>query len=141
MPLSNAPRRWAGLVSASMSLMTRLRQSGQDSSRKGFQELVSAVSLGQVGLILAYEASRLARNNADWYRLLDLAALVGALLADTDGVYDPRNYNDRLLLGLRGILSEAELHLLYLRMQAGRRRETRARRLSSGAANWAGTLA
>ena len=72
---------------------------------------------------MAYEASRLARNNADWYRLLDLAALVGALLADTDGVYDPRNYNDRLLLGLRGILSEAELHLLYLRMQAGRRRQ------------------
>lgn len=100
-----------------------LGQSGQDSSRKGFQELVSAVSLGQVGLILAYEASRLARNNADWYRLLDLAALVGTLLADTDGVYDPRNYNDRLLLGLRGILSEAELHLLYLRMQAGRRRQ------------------
>jgi DNA invertase Pin-like site-specific DNA recombinase len=100
-----------------------LGQSGQDSSRKGFQELVSAVSLGQVGLILAYEASRLARNNADWYRLLDLAALVGALLADTDGVYDPRNYNDRLLLGLRGILSEAELHLLHLRMQAGRRRQ------------------
>ena len=66
-----------------------LGQSGQDSTRKGFQALVSAVSLGQVGLILAYEASRLARNNADWYRLLDLAALVGALLADTDGVYDP----------------------------------------------------
>jgi DNA invertase Pin-like site-specific DNA recombinase len=100
-----------------------LGQSGQDSARKGFQELVSAVSLGQVGLILAYEASRLARSNADWYRLLDLAALVGALLADTEGVYDPRNYNDRLLLGLRGILSEAELHLLHLRMQAGRRRQ------------------
>jgi DNA invertase Pin-like site-specific DNA recombinase len=85
--------------------------------------LVSAVSLGQVGLILAYEASRLARNNADWYRLLDLAALVGALLADTDGVYDPCDYNDRLLLGLRGMLSEAELHLLQLRLQAGRRRQ------------------
>src|SRR5215469_4317151 len=103
--------------------MTRLCQSGQDSARKGFQELVSAVSLGEVGLILAYEASRLARSNADWYRLLDLAALVGALLADADGIYDPRNYNDRLLLGLRGILSEAELHLLHLRMQAGRKRQ------------------
>jgi DNA invertase Pin-like site-specific DNA recombinase len=100
-----------------------LGQSGQDSARTGFQALVSAVSLGQVGLILAYEASRLARNNADWYRLLDLAALVGALLADTDGVYDPRDYNDRLLLGLRGMLSEAELHLLQLRLQAGRRRQ------------------
>ena len=85
--------------------------------------MVSAVSLGQVGLILAYEASRLARNNADWYRLLDLAALVGALLADTDGVYDPCDYNDRLLLGLRGMLSEAELHLLQLRLQAGRQRQ------------------
>jgi DNA invertase Pin-like site-specific DNA recombinase len=103
-----------------------LGQSGQDSTRKGFQELVSAVSLGHVGLILAYEASRLARNNADWYRLLDLAAMMGALLADADGIYDPRNYNDRLLLGLRGIMSEAELHLLQLRMVAGRRRQIEA---------------
>jgi DNA invertase Pin-like site-specific DNA recombinase len=100
-----------------------LGQSGQNSARHGFQELVSAVSLGQVGIILAYEASRLARNNADWYRLRDLAAMMGALLADTDGVYDPRTYNDRLLLGLRGIMSEAEWHLLQLRMQAGRRRQ------------------
>src|SRR5262249_48630916 len=70
--------------------------------------------------------SRLARTNADWYRLLgllDLAALVGALLADRDGVYDPRDYNDRLWLGLRGMLSEAELHLLQVRLQAGRRRQ------------------
>jgi len=100
-----------------------LGQSGQDGSRSGFQELVAAVSLGQVGLVLAYEASRLARNNADWYRLLDLAALVGTLLADADGVYDPRHYNDRLLLGLRGMLSEAEVHLLHLRLAAGRRRQ------------------
>ena len=100
-----------------------LGQSGQDGTRKGFQALVSAVSLGHVGGILAYEASRLARNNADWYRLLDLAALVGAVLADTDGVYDPRNYNDRMLLGLRGMMSEAELHLLQLRLQAGRQRQ------------------
>jgi hypothetical protein len=78
-----------------------LGQSGQDSRRPGFQELVAAVSLGRGGLILAYEASRLARNNADWYALLDLAALRGTLLADTEGVYDPRSHNDRLLLGLR----------------------------------------
>jgi hypothetical protein len=65
----------------------------------------------------------LARNNADWYELLDLAALVGTLIADTDGVYDPSNYNDRLLLGLRGMLSEAELHLLHLRLDAGRLRQ------------------
>jgi DNA invertase Pin-like site-specific DNA recombinase len=100
-----------------------LGQSGQDGQRPGFQELVAAVSLGRVGLILAYEASRLARNNADWYALLDLAALRGALLGDTEGVYDPRLANDRLLLGMRGLLSEAELHLLHLRMDAGRQRQ------------------
>jgi DNA invertase Pin-like site-specific DNA recombinase len=97
--------------------------SGQDRSRAGFQELVSELSLGRVGIILAYEASRLARNNADWYTLLDLATVVGTLIADTDGVYDPRSYNDRLLLGLRGMLSEAELHLLRLRLDAGRQRQ------------------
>jgi DNA invertase Pin-like site-specific DNA recombinase len=100
-----------------------LGHSGQDGQRPGFQQLVAAVSLGQVGLILAYEASRLARNNTDWYTLLDLATIVGALIADPEGVYDPRQYNDRLLLGLRGILSEAELHLLHLRMEAGRQRQ------------------
>jgi DNA invertase Pin-like site-specific DNA recombinase len=100
-----------------------LGQSGQDSQRPGFQELVAAVSLGRVGIILAYEASRLARNNSDWYTLIDLATVVGTLLADTEGVYDPRQYNDRLLLGLRGLLSEAELHILRLRMDAGRQRQ------------------
>jgi DNA invertase Pin-like site-specific DNA recombinase len=98
-------------------------QSGQDGDRRGFQQVVSEVSLGRVGIVLAYEASRLARNNADWYALLDLAALVGTLIADADGVYDPRSYNDRLLLGLRGMLSEAELHLLRLRLDAGRLRQ------------------
>jgi DNA invertase Pin-like site-specific DNA recombinase len=100
-----------------------LGHSGQDRSRAGFQELVAEVSLGHVGVILAYEASRLARSNAAWYELLDLATLVGTLIADTEGVYDPRNYNDRLLLGLRGMLSEAELHLLRLRLDAGRLRQ------------------
>ncbi len=98
-------------------------QSGQDGERVGFQGLVAAVSLGQVGCIFAYEASRLARNNRDWYTLLDLATVVGTLIADVDGVYDPRSYNDRLLLGLRGMLSEAELHLLRLRLDAGRMRQ------------------
>jgi DNA invertase Pin-like site-specific DNA recombinase len=100
-----------------------LGHSGQDGQRLGFQELVAAVSLGRVGIILAYEASRLARNNSDWYTLLDLATVVGTLMADTEGVYDPRQYNDRLLLGLRGLLSEAELHVLHLRMEAGRQRQ------------------
>jgi DNA invertase Pin-like site-specific DNA recombinase len=74
-------------------------------------------------IIVAYEASRLARNNTDWYTLLDIATVVGTLIADTEGVYDPCQYNDRLLLGLRGLLSEAELHVLRLRMDAGRQRQ------------------
>jgi len=100
-----------------------LGHSGRDRERQGFQQLVTDVSLGHVGIVLAYEASRLARNNADWYELLDLAALVGALIADAEAIYDPRSYNDRLLLGLRGMLSEAELHLLRLRLDAGRLRQ------------------
>jgi DNA invertase Pin-like site-specific DNA recombinase len=91
--------------------------------REGFRELVSEVSLGHAGIVLSYEASRLARNNADWYTLLDLCTLRGTLIADTDGVYDPSHYNDRLLLGLRGMMSEAELHLLRLRMEAGKMRQ------------------
>lgn len=105
---------------------TDMGQSGRERDRRGFQDLVAAVSLGQVGIVLAYEASRLARNNADWYELLDLAALVGTLLADAETVYEPRSYNDRLVLGLRGMLSEAELHLLRLRLDAGRMRQVAA---------------
>ena len=100
-----------------------LGHSGRDSARRGFQALVAEVSLGHVGLILAFEASRLARNNTDWYRLLDLAALVGTLIADTDAVYDPRFYHDRLLLGLQGMLSEAEWHFQRHRLDAGRKRQ------------------
>lgn len=88
--------------------------------RDGFKELVAEVSLGHVGIIFGYEVSRLARNNADWYHLLDLAAVFGTLIADSDGIYDTRLYNDRLLLGLKGTMSEAELHLLRLRLAAGR---------------------
>ena len=90
--------------------------------REGFKELVGEVSLGYAGIVLAYEASRLARNNADWYALLDVAALRGTLIADSDGVYDPADHNDRLLLGLRGMMSEAEIHLFKLRLEAGRLR-------------------
>jgi len=88
--------------------------------RTDFKALAAEVALGHVGIIFGWEVSRLARNNADWYQLLDLAALFGTLIADVEGIYDPRLYNDRLLLGLKGTMSEAELHMLRQRMAAGR---------------------
>ena len=87
--------------------------------RSGFAYLLSQVALGQVGLILGLETSRLARSNTDWHQLLDVCAIFQTLLADQDGVYDPTQYNDRLLLGLKGTMSEAELHLLRTRMYEG----------------------
>jgi DNA invertase Pin-like site-specific DNA recombinase len=88
--------------------------------RDAFKALAAEVALDHVGILFGWDASRLARNNADWYQLLDLAALFGTLIADAEGVYDPRLYNDRLLLGLQGTLSEAELHMLRQRLNAGR---------------------
>ena len=88
--------------------------------RPGFQRLVSRVGLGEVGLVLMLEASRLARNGSDWHRLIELCGLAGALIADEGAVYDPRDPNDRLLLGVKGTLSEAELFTLRLRLHAGR---------------------
>ena len=88
--------------------------------RDDFKTLAAEVALGHVGIVFGWEVSRLARNNADWYRLLDLSALFGTLIADVDGVYDPRLYNDRLLLGLKGTMSEAELYMLRQRLKAGR---------------------
>ncbi len=76
--------------------------------------------MGHVGLILGIEMSRLARSCKDWHQLLEICALFGTLIADQDGVYDPSQYNDRLLLGLKGTMSEAELHLLKQRMSQGR---------------------
>jgi DNA invertase Pin-like site-specific DNA recombinase len=97
-------------------------ESGASSeNRDGFKRLVSEVALGQVGAVLGLEASRLARSCTDWYRLLEVAALSGTLIVDADGVYDPKQYNDRLLLGLKGTMSEAELHFLKQRMVGGRR--------------------
>jgi DNA invertase Pin-like site-specific DNA recombinase len=87
--------------------------------RPGFQYLLAEIALGHVGLVLGLEMSRLARSNKDWHQLLDLCALFDTLLADADGVYDPKDYNDRLLLGLKGAMSEAELHLLRNRMYQG----------------------
>ncbi len=87
--------------------------------RLGFQRLLVEVGLDHVGLILGIEMSRLARSNKDWHQLLELCAVFHTLLADQDGLYDPREYNDRLLLGLKGTLSEAELHILRQRMYQG----------------------
>ena len=90
-------------------------------NREGFEGLVSEVALGRAGIVLGLEVSRLARNNRDWYGLLDLCAMKGTLIGDAEGVYDPSTYNDRLLLGLKGTMSEAELHLIKGRMLAGLR--------------------
>jgi DNA invertase Pin-like site-specific DNA recombinase len=87
--------------------------------RSGFARLTAEVALGRVGLVLGLEVSRLARNNADWYRLLDLCALTDTLIGDGDGLYHPRAFNDRLVLGLKGTMSEAELHVLRARLEGG----------------------
>lgn len=95
------------------------RSGASAADRDGFQQLVTQVAMGQVGIVLGLEVSRLARNNADWHRLIELAALSGTLILDEDGVYDPAHFNDRLLLGLKGTMSEAELHVLKARLQGG----------------------
>lgn len=96
-------------------------KSGETSEgRMGFQLLVSEVSLDHVGLVLGIDNSRLARSCRDWYQLLEICGLFGTLIGDVDGIYDPRDYNDRLLLGLKGTMSEAELFLIKRRMLAGK---------------------
>jgi len=93
--------------------------------RLGFQRLLSEVALDHVGIILGIEMSRLARSCKDWYQLLELCALFGTLICDLDGLYDPAAYNDRLLLGLKGTMSEAELHIIRQRMLQGARQKAR----------------
>ena len=87
--------------------------------REGFQKLVTEVSLGRAGIVLGLEVSRLARNSTDWHRLLEICALTDTLILDEDGIYDPAHFNDRLLLGLKGTMSEAELHILRARLRGG----------------------
>jgi DNA invertase Pin-like site-specific DNA recombinase len=87
--------------------------------RSGFQELVAQVALGQIGVLIAYDATRLARNCSHWYQLLDLCGRASCLIADRDGVYDPSSVNGRLLLGLKGQISELELHTIKARLTAG----------------------
>lgn len=99
--------------------------SGASADREGFQRLVSEVGLGKAGLVMGLEVSRLARNSTDWHRLLEICALTETLILDEDGLYDPQQFNDRLLLGLKGTLSEAELHVIRARLQGGIRNKAR----------------
>lgn len=95
-------------------------ESGASASwREGFQRLVTDVGMGRAGIVMGLEVSRLARNNADWHRLLEICALADTLILDEDGVYDPASFNDRLLLGLKGTMSEAEFHVLKARLRGG----------------------
>lgn len=95
-------------------------ESGASSAwREGFQRLVAEVGMGKAGIVMGLEVSRLARNNADWHRLLEICALSDTLILDEEGIYDPSNFNDRLLLGLKGAMSEAELHVLKARLRGG----------------------
>src|SRR5438067_3230577 len=96
-------------------------QSGSSAvGRDGFQWLVAEVGLGHVGAVLSLEVSRLARSCSDWYRLLEICALTDTLVIDEEGIYDPGLHNDRLLLGFKGSMSEAELHWLHQRLQGGK---------------------
>jgi DNA invertase Pin-like site-specific DNA recombinase len=95
-------------------------QSGASAAdREGFQQLAAEVSLGRAGIVLGLECSRLARNNADWHQLLEICAMTGTLICDEDGLYDPRAFNDRMLLGLKGTMAESELHFIRARLQGG----------------------
>src|SRR5512144_2926818 len=101
-----------------------LGKSGAGSvERHGFQKLIAEVGLGNAGLVVSLDASRLARNNRDWHQLLELCSVFGVLIADGERLYDPRLYHDRLLLGLSGIMSEAELHQIRIRLHQGERQK------------------
>lgn len=103
-----------------------LGQSGSSAAdREGFQKLVADVGLGHAGIVMGLEVSRLARNSTDWHRLLEICALTHTLILDEDGIYDPAHFNDRLLLGLKGTMSEAELHLLRARLVGGKLNKAR----------------
>lgn len=110
------------------------RSGAEATAREGFKNLVADVGLGKVGIVLGVEVSRLARNNADWYQLLDLCALTDTLIADGDGLYHPGDFNDRLVLGLKGTMSEAELHLIRHRLTAGLRHKAAKGELRQGLA-------
>jgi len=102
------------------------RSGASTEGREGFLRLVADVGIGKVGIVMGLEVSRLARNNADWHRLLEICALTETLILDEDGLYDPCAFNDRLLLGMKGQMSEAELHLLKARLRGGQLTKARS---------------
>jgi len=107
-------------ISRIITIDQDLGQSGASAvDREGFQRLVAEVGLGHVGLVMGLEVSRLARSSLDWHHLLEICAMTGTLILDEDGLYDPATFNDRLLLGMKGTMSEAELHILRARLRGG----------------------
>ena len=117
---ANEPLPWAGQPQQIVVIDQDLGQSGASAvDREGFQRLVAEVGLGRVGLVMGLEVSRLARSSLDWHHLLEMCAMTGSLILDEDGLYDPATFNDRLLLGLKGTMSEAELHVLRARLRGG----------------------
>src|SRR5262245_50843006 len=102
------------------------------SERSGFARMIAEVALGHVGIVFALEVSRVARNNADWYRLFDLCSITDTLVGDSDGLYHPALFNDRVVLGLKGIMAEAELHILRARLEGGIRNKAARGELRRG---------
>jgi DNA invertase Pin-like site-specific DNA recombinase len=100
--------------------------------RSGFARMTAEVALGHAGIVFGLEVSRMARNNADWYRLFDLCSITNTLVGDSDGIYHPALFNDRLVLGLKGIMAEAELHILRARLEGGIRNKAARGELRRG---------
>ena len=115
-----------------------LGRSGGGVSRPGFERLLAAICAGRVGAVFAIEASRLARNGRDWHTLIEFCGLVGTVIVDEDGIYDPRHPNDRLLLGMKGTMSELELSLFRPRSQEALKQKARRGELFLGVAKWSG---
>ena len=111
-----------------------LGRSGGGITRPGFERLIAAICAGNVGAVLAIEASRLARNGRDWHTLIEFCGLVGTIIVDEDGIYDPRHPNDRLLLGMKGTMSELELSLFRQRSQEALKQKARRGALFLGVA-------